>query len=45
MRWSNYTQHFYRDATWTQWQTPYDQPILKLSAPGAVEIIGPHGRR
>lgn len=45
MRWSNYSQHFYRDATWTQWQTPYDQPILKLSAPGAVEILGPHGRR
>lgn len=44
-RWSNYADHFYRDATWTQWQDPYDQPILRLCPPSNVVIIGPHGRR
>lgn len=33
-------EYFYRDATWTQWQTPLDQPVLILSGP----IIGPHAR-
>lgn len=33
--------YFYRDATWNQWQTPLDQPLLKLGAPN---ILGPHAR-
>lgn len=33
--------HFYRDARWSRWQTPLDQPILKL---GAADIIGPHAK-
>ncbi len=33
--------YFYRDATWTKWQTPYDQPMLRLGGP----LIGPHAPR
>lgn len=44
-RWSNYSSHFYRDATWTKWQDPFDQPTLKLCGPSTIDIIGPHGRR
>lgn len=30
--------YFYSDETWTQWQTPLDQPVLLLGG----ELIGPH---
>jgi murein DD-endopeptidase MepM/ murein hydrolase activator NlpD len=33
-------KYFYADATWSRWQTPYDQPALRLG--GAV--IGPWAR-
>jgi len=31
-------EYFYRGGGWTRWQTPLDQPMLKLSG----ELIGPH---
>ncbi len=40
-RYTDYTSHFYRDATWSQWQDPFDQPVLRLSGP----LIGPCSRR
>lgn len=40
-RYSDYASHFYRDATWSQWVDPFDQPVLRLSGP----LIGPHSRR
>jgi hypothetical protein len=43
-RYSDYQNRFYRSATWTLWQTPYDQPILNLQARGSEVIIGPHAR-
>jgi hypothetical protein len=33
-------EYFYRDGSWTQWQTPLDQPVLTLGGP----LIGPHAR-
>lgn len=33
--------YFYRDATWNQWQSPFDQPVLVMN--GA--LIGPHAPR
>ncbi len=32
-------KYFYRDAGWTRWQTPLNQPVLTLYGP----VIGPHG--
>jgi hypothetical protein len=40
-RYTDYPRHFYRDATWSQWQDPFDQPVLRLSG----TLIGPHSRR
>jgi hypothetical protein len=34
-------EYFYSDRSWTKWQTPLDQPRLKVSGP----LIGPHARR
>ncbi len=31
-------EYFYKDAAWTQWQTPLDQPVLVLGG----DLIGPH---
>lgn len=39
-RFLSYDEHFYRDNTWNQWLSPFDQPVLKLGGP----IIGPHNR-
>lgn len=39
-RWGNHESHFFRSASWSQWQTPFDQPVLRLSGP----VIGPHAR-
>jgi hypothetical protein len=36
---------FYNDATWTRWQTPFDQPVLKLDNPARNVIIGPRAAR
>jgi hypothetical protein len=36
-KFSSFEKHFYKDARWTQWQTPFDQPIILRG--GAV--IGP----
>lgn len=35
------TRYFYKDATWTQWQSPMDQPVITL---GSTQILGPHSR-
>jgi hypothetical protein len=32
--------YFYKDAGWSQWQQPLDQPVLVLGGP----IVGPHAR-
>ncbi len=40
-KFSNYGKYFYSDANWTQWLTPFDQPILKVSATDKAVIIGP----
>lgn len=32
--------YFYRDANWTKWQSPFDQPVLVLGG----MLIGPHAR-
>ncbi len=34
-------RYFYRDASWDRWQTPYDQPVLKLGG----SPLGPHAGR
>jgi murein DD-endopeptidase MepM/ murein hydrolase activator NlpD len=34
-------EYFYTDSSWTKWQTPLDQPRLKVSGP----LVGPHARR
>jgi hypothetical protein len=36
---------FFCDAAWNQWLTPFDQPILKLSAADKAQIIGPRAAR
>jgi hypothetical protein len=44
-KFSNYDFHFHKDATWTQWLTPLDQPVLRLSRPEDAAIIGPLAAR
>lgn len=41
-RWKNFDKHFYRDSMWTQWQTPFEQPVLELQQKGREVIVGPH---
>lgn len=43
-KFKNHAKHFYADATWNQWQTPFDQPVLKLMNPKEAEILGPNAR-
>ncbi|HRL13128.1 MAG TPA: peptidoglycan DD-metalloendopeptidase family protein [Aggregatilineales bacterium] len=33
-------EHFYRDDSWSIWQAPFDQPVLRL----AGTLIGPHAQ-
>lgn len=33
--------YFYSDPTWNKWQSPYDQPVLRMGGP----LIGPQGPR
>jgi hypothetical protein len=42
---AKFKKDFYSDANWTQWQTPFDQPVLKSSAPDKAVIIGPRAAR
>jgi hypothetical protein len=44
-KFSKFSKHFYSDTVWTQWQTPFDQPILRLSAADKAVIIGPRAAR
>jgi hypothetical protein len=44
-KFSRFNTAFYSDATWTQWQTPFDQPILKSSTPDKAVILGPRAAR
>lgn len=39
------TSRFYSDPNWTQWQTPFDQPVIRLSDPATVVLIGPRAAR
>lgn len=32
-------EYFYKTASWTQWTTPMDQPVIKLAGP----VVGPRG--
>ncbi|MCC6612765.1 MAG: hypothetical protein IT320_04755 [Anaerolineae bacterium] len=43
-KFSDFEQHFYSDETWDQWQTPLDQPVLKVTNGKAPELIGPFAR-
>lgn len=36
---------FFSDPAWNQWLTPFDQPVLKLSAADKAQIIGPRAAR
>jgi murein DD-endopeptidase MepM/ murein hydrolase activator NlpD len=40
-----FTKCFFCDAAWNQWLTPFDQPVLKLSAADKAQIIGPRAAR
>ncbi len=40
-KWSDYSKQFYSGNGYSQWQTPLDQPVLRLSSRPAT-IIGPH---
>jgi hypothetical protein len=44
-KFSKFSKHFYSDSGWTQWQTPFDQPVLKLSSPDSAVIIGPRAAK
>lgn len=40
-----FTKYFYSESGWSQWVTPYDQPVLKSSAPDKAVILGPRAGR
>jgi murein DD-endopeptidase MepM/ murein hydrolase activator NlpD len=44
-RFDKFISHFYLDAQWTKWQTPYDQPALTLQGKENPLIIGPAAPR
>lgn len=44
-KFSKFSQYFYSDATWTQWLTPFDQPVLKASTPDKAVLLGPRAAR
>lgn len=43
-RFKDFSKHFYASPSWSQWQTPFDQPVLNLQNFGSEIIIGPHAR-
>jgi len=40
-KFSTFAKHFFSAGGWNQWLTPYDQPVLKLSAPDKAVLMGP----
>jgi len=42
---AKFKKDFYTDGGWNQWITPFDQPVLKSSAPDTAVIIGPRAGR
>lgn len=40
-KFSSYARKFYRDENWSEWQTPFDQPVLRLSG----KLIGPRAEK
>ena len=44
-KFSKFSKHFYMDVNWIQWQTPFDQPVLKCTTPDKAVIIGPRAAR
>lgn len=44
-KFSKFSSAFYSDGAWTQWLTPFDQPILKSLEPDKAVILGPRAAR
>lgn len=44
-KFASFERHFFRDATWTKWLTPLEQPVLQISSGEPPNLVGPLGAR